>query len=210
MISLQGTPFCFESLKHRRPIRHLFFCWAPPLLMPSLGRHSYSAQWEIDSGHDVLLLLRNIYVTISQLLYLLRTSPSFLSPTLKVYDDVLRSVVGMIANTRLDDNAWNQASLPVKAGGLGIRSTVQLAPLAFLSSAAASADLVRHILPSCFGPQDLLHVDSTLASWSLDHVHPPPVVRLPIARRFGMLPKYLRWPILCWRMLLMHLTLWLT
>ena len=168
----------------------------------SLGRHSYSAQWEIYrlqhvSAHDALLLLRNSFA-IPQLLYLLRTSPSFLSPSLKVYDDVLGSIVGTIANTGLDDNAWNQASLPVKAGGLGIRSAVQLAPSAFLSSAAASTDLVRHILPPRFGPQDLLHVDSALASWSLRTILHR-WLRLPIARRSGMPPKYLRWPILCWR-----------
>ncbi len=80
-----------------------------------------------------------------------------------------------IANTRLDDNAWNQASLPVKAGGLGIRSVVQLAPLAFNCSAAASSDLVHHILPPRFGSQELLRVDSALTSWSLDQDHPPPV-----------------------------------
>ena len=40
----------------RRSIRNLLFCWAPPLvirgllLMLFLGRHSYSAQWEIDSN----------------------------------------------------------------------------------------------------------------------------------------------------------------
>ena len=83
--------------------------------------------------------------------------------------------MGTIVNTPLDDNAWNQASLPVKVGRLGIRSAVQLAPSAVLSSAAASADLVRHILPPCFGPQDLLHIDFALASWSRDQDHPPPV-----------------------------------
>ena len=126
------------------------------------------------SAHDALLLLRYSFA-IPKLLYLLRSSPSFLSPNLKDYDDVLRSIVGTIANTHLDDNAWKQASLPVKAGGLGIRSAVQLAPSAFLSSAAASSDLVRHILPPRFGPQELLHIDSALASWSLDQDHPPPV-----------------------------------
>ena len=126
------------------------------------------------SAHDALLLLRNSFA-LPQLLYLLRTSPSFISPSLKLYDDVLRSIVGTIANTHLDDNAWSQASLPVKAGGLGIRSAVQLAPSAFLSSAAASTNLVRHILPPRFGSQDLLHVDSALASWSLDQDNPPPV-----------------------------------
>ena len=56
------------------------------------------------------LLLRNSFA-IPKLLYLLRSSPSFLSPNLKDYDDVQRSVVGTIANTCLDDNAWQQRSL---------------------------------------------------------------------------------------------------
>ena len=136
--------------------------------MLSLGRQllrTMGDRLQHISAHDALLLLRNSFA-IPQLLYLLRTSPSFLSPSLKVYDDVLRSIMGTIANTCLEDNAWNQASLPVKADGLGIRSAVQLAPSAFLSSAAASADLVRHILPPRFGPQDLLHINSALASWS--------------------------------------------
>ena len=126
------------------------------------------------SAHDALLLLRNSFA-IPKLLYLLRSSPSFLSPKVKDYDDVLRSIVGSVANTRLGDNAWSQASLPVKAGGLGIRSAVQLAPSAFLSSAAASSDLVHLILPPRFGSQEVLHVGSALTSWSLDQDHPPPV-----------------------------------
>ena len=109
------------------------------------------------SAHDALLLLRNS-LAIPKLLYLLRSSPCFLSPNLRDYDDVLRSIVGSVANTCLDDNAWSQASLPVKAGGLGIRSAVQLAPSAFLSSAAVSLDLVHHILPPRFGSQEVLHV----------------------------------------------------
>ena len=63
----------------------------------------------------------------------------------------------------------------MKAGGLGIRSAVQLAPSAFLSSAAASSDLVHFILPPRFGSQEVLHVGSALTSWSLDQDHPPPV-----------------------------------
>ena len=126
------------------------------------------------SAHDALLLLRNS-LAIPKLLYLLRSSPCFLTPNLKDYDDVLRSIVGSVANTCLDDNAWSQASVPVKVGGLGIRSAVQLAPSTFLSSAAASLDLVHHILPPWFGSQEVPHVDSALTSWSLDQDHPPPV-----------------------------------
>ena len=43
--------------------------------------------------------------------------------------------------------AWVQATLPVKSGGLGIQSVVQLAPSAFLASAAACSSLVQLILP---------------------------------------------------------------
>ena len=38
------------------------------------------------------------------------------------------------------------ATLPVSAGGIGIRSTVQLAPSAYLASATGSAKLV-HLSP---------------------------------------------------------------
>ena len=125
------------------------------------------------SAHDALLLLRNSFA-IPKFLYLLRSSPSFLSPNLKIYDNILRSTIEIITNTRLCDDAWTQATLPVKAGGLGIRSAVQLAPSAFLSSAAASSDLVHHILPSRLASQEMLHFDEALLSWSIDHGYPPP------------------------------------
>ena len=38
-----------------------------------------------------------------------------------------------ILSTFLDDRAWLQASLPVKSGGLGIRSAVHLAPISIFS-----------------------------------------------------------------------------
>lgn len=46
------------------------------------------------------------------------------------------------------DPAWSQATLPVKIGGLGIRSTVQLVSSAFLASAVASSNLIQHIWPT--------------------------------------------------------------
>ena len=125
------------------------------------------------SAHDAMLLLRNSFA-IPNMLYLLRTSPSFLSSKLKDYDDTLRSIVSAITNTNLDDNAWMQATLPVKSGGLGIRSAIHLAPSAFLSSASASNDLVHQILPPRFVVKEILHVDAALTSWSRGHDHPPP------------------------------------
>ena len=124
------------------------------------------------SVHDSLLLLCNSFA-ISKLLYLLRTSPSFLSERLLDYDVELRSIVCVITNTDLDDDAWLQASLPVKHGGLGIRSAAHITPSAFLSSASASSDLVHFILPRCFESKGMLHADTALTSWSLNLDHPP-------------------------------------
>ena len=100
-------------------------------------------------AHDALLLLRHS-LAIPKLLFTLRTAPSFLSPSLSLYDDKLRSIVSSITNSHLtsEDHAWTQATLPVKYGGLGIRSAVQLAPSAFLASAAGSSDLAHQLLPS--------------------------------------------------------------
>ena len=100
-------------------------------------------------SHDAILLLRHSFA-IPKLLYNLRTSPCFLSPKLQEYDNLLRSIVSSIVNIRFgeDDPAWTQATLPsVKSGGLGIRSAVQLAPSAYMASAAACSELVSIVLP---------------------------------------------------------------
>ena len=121
-----------------------------------------------------LLLLRHSFA-IPKLLYTLRTSPCFLSPNLALYDDRLRSTVGAITNINFEPNtpAWTQASLPVKYGGLGFRSAVQLAPSAFMASAAASSDLARHILPSHLQSRPLPYTDEAVALWSQGHVQTP-------------------------------------
>ena len=70
---------------------------------------------------DALLLLRHSFA-IPKVLYTLRTAPCFLSPDLETFDETLRTSLTSIVNVRLDDvSAWLQASLPVRAGGIGIR-----------------------------------------------------------------------------------------
>src|SRR5215469_10085395 len=61
-------------------------------------------------------------------------------------DSILRSCVTRIRNTDLSDDQWAQACLPIKAGGLGIRCAVQLAPSAYLAAFCATADLLSRIL----------------------------------------------------------------
>ena len=47
----------------------------------------------------------------------------------------------------VNDPAWFQASLPVKFGGLSIRSAVTLAPSTFLASTSGAYDFITQILP---------------------------------------------------------------
>ena len=124
-------------------------------------------------SHDALVLLRNSFA-IPKLLHLLRSSPSFLSSRLKDCDLTLRSAISTITNSHLDDDAWTQASLPVKAGGLGIRSAVHLAPSAFLSSTSACNKLVHHILPPRFNSKGVPQAEAALTLWSQGHDSPPP------------------------------------
>ena len=125
--------------------------------------------------HDAFLLLRHS-IAITRLLYTLRTSPCFLSPELSEYDSLLRSITSSLVNIHFQDNdpAWLQASLPVNHGGLGIRSAGQLAPSAFLASAAASSTLVHLILPSRLHTIPYTIKDEALLHWAQGHEQPPP------------------------------------
>ena len=78
-------------------------------------------------------------------------------------------------NIHLDsESSWLQASLPVKAGGIGIRRATQLAPSAFLASAAGCSSIVRQILPLHFIESADACTKAALAVWGEDHSHPPP------------------------------------
>ena len=126
-------------------------------------------------AQDAIILLRHSFA-IPKLLYSLRTSPCFSSPALASYDDELRSILSSLTNTCLDESssAWTQATLLVSYGGLGIRSAVQLAPSAFLASAAGSSDLIHQILPSHLRDSPIPNYDDALTSWAQGHDQPPP------------------------------------
>ena len=67
-----------------------------------------------------------------------------------------------------------QAALPVKFGGLGVRRAAQVAPSAYLSSTAATTDLVTAILPASHHSIPIPSADIALVKWSQDHNTSPP------------------------------------
>ena len=81
-------------------------------------------------------------------------------------------------NISTNCSAWSQASLPIRKGGLGFRSAVQLAPSCYLSSATAFADLVDLLLiHSCTHTstvsQSLVQEAKSLWSHGLPPIDPP-------------------------------------
>ena len=84
------------------------------------------------SAHDAILLLKHSFA-LPKLLYNLRTAPCFLSPALQEYNGLLKSILSGITNIHFEEDSptWLQATLPVKMGGIGIQSAVQLAACTF-------------------------------------------------------------------------------
>jgi hypothetical protein len=116
-------------------------------------------------SHDALVLLKNS-LSLPKMMYLLRTADCSENPLLTTFDNILRSGLSDILNVDLNDIQWLQASLPVRHGGLGIRSAQMLAPSAFLASAASTHDLQQSILPDPVSPLDDESIPDVENKWS--------------------------------------------
>ena len=97
-------------------------------------------------AHDALVLLRNS-LSMPHLLYTLRTSDCHDHPLLTRFDTILREGLSLILNVDFDDTQWLQATLPVRNGGIGLRTASMLATSAFLASVASTEALQQAILP---------------------------------------------------------------
>jgi len=86
---------------------------------------------------------------------------------MKHFDELFKSTLSAMCNMHLDDTQWSQACLPVKYGGLGIRSVTALAPVAFLSSASATRSLQDNILTQWKHPIPDANYQKVLESWLL-------------------------------------------
>jgi len=62
-----------------------------------------------------------------------------------------------LTNVDLANSSWVQATLPVRWGGLAVRSAVDLGPSAYL----ASSCLVRNLVVSILGPPALKSFDNS-------------------------------------------------
>jgi len=136
------------------------------------------------SAHEAIFILRNS-LSVPRLQYILRCAPCFGSPLTARFDDLVLQALSSCANIELDSSARVQAQLPVRWGGLGLRSATQLAPSAFLSSLAAAETLMRAMLPApLLTTPDPFH-DAALSSWRALGGGTPPAVETAGSREAG-------------------------
>ena len=123
--------------------------------------------------HDAFYLIRNCF-SLPKLLYTLRSAPCFASTELVHYDTLIRQTLQQILNIQFGDETWQQSTLPVSLGGLGVRSATDLALPTFLASVTASADFISQLLPSRLRHVTDPAVISAQNAWtSLSHVPCP-------------------------------------
>ena len=119
------------------------------------------------STHDALLLLRACF-SAPKIMQIFRSSSRLDHTRLLQFDLSLRRGLSVISNTDLTDIQWAQASLLVRAGGVGVRRVATLASSAFLTAAASTRDLQSQLLLNCHPAPDH-HVDSATMLWTTSH-----------------------------------------
>jgi len=101
---------------------------------------------DLDDPQVELHLLRSC-LGLCKVVSLLRTTPpGSIDHQLQRFDDGLRSSFSKIMRTSVSEKAWQQAALPVRVGGLGLRSAVRSHAAAFLGSCNLSRDLITFLL----------------------------------------------------------------
>ena len=97
-------------------------------------------------NHQAFVLLKNCF-SLPKLQYILRASPAYrLVDELKSFDGVLIEALSTISNVQYENESLDQAVLPVRLGGLGIRLSNDIALPAFISSLHSVHSLVDAIL----------------------------------------------------------------
>ena len=126
--------------------------------------------------HNSFYLLRTIYSQFNMQYILSCTPGAFANDLLQEFDEVQCSILSNIMNTPIEcsDPAWIQATLPVKYGGLGVKSAVTLAPCAFLASASACYDLIHQTLPDRLRGCSYPSFHESLFFWQQMRNSPPP------------------------------------
>ena len=112
----------------------------------------------LSSYCESVWVFRNWYI------HYVRTASCHDTPWLVEFDNAQKDGLSTILNVKLSDD---QASSPVKDGGLGIWSAASLATSAFLASSARTNNLQSRILPDAVSMIHEEVCETTLQAWSM-------------------------------------------
>uniref|UniRef100_A0A8D8RZN0 Reverse transcriptase domain-containing protein n=1 Tax=Cacopsylla melanoneura TaxID=428564 RepID=A0A8D8RZN0_9HEMI len=117
------------------------------------------------NSHVAYFLLKNCF-NIPKMTYVLRTSPMWKFPDyLNEIDREIKSTLESLLNLKLNDSQWDQTTLPIKYGGIGIRKASDICLPAFLSSANSVKPLMSDILNVNEAQLVIGHLNSALSTW---------------------------------------------
>lgn len=95
-----------------------------------------------------LTLLRACYGLPKFSFCIRTTSPENSLAACNEFDHHQRNTLSSLLGSPIDDPTWEQASLPISLGGIGLRSATNNAPIAYASSLRLTVTLSRLLLPS--------------------------------------------------------------
>lgn len=117
--------------------------------------------------HVAFVILR-FCLFVPKFTYYLRCSQLWKYPQLtQQLDSIMRDTLVNIFNIPLDDRAWDQATLPIRLGGLGIRKISCISLPAFLSSVHGTKDLIHNILGKCSQNFEITGFNEAIGSWKI-------------------------------------------
>jgi len=129
---------------------------------------SITENLELIELHEAFFILKNC-LSIPKLTYLLRSAPCFkCKEELEAFDTAIRINTEKICNVTFGKDA----SLPIRHGGLGLRSAADLSLPCFLSSSFACQGLIYRLLPSLTLPHgEAINATDAWSSHFMIHPH---------------------------------------
>ncbi|XP_073960116.1 uncharacterized protein [Choristoneura fumiferana] len=113
------------------------------------------------------LVITRYCLFVPKFMYFLRCCPFWQHESkLKPLDELIRKTLSEILNCSFDERSWTQATLPIRFGGLGVRSISSVALPAFLSSGYSTRDLFGKIINPSLGDVEVTHLAEARAAWS--------------------------------------------
>lgn len=116
--------------------------------------------------HDAYFILKNC-LSIPKLLYGLRSAPLFKLDAIHKFDITMRSFLQSLLNIKVSDDTWKQITMPVKLGGLGIRSVGDMA----ISAYGSSSHKCKPLVELCSVNSDNSGTDISYIAEAEDHWH---------------------------------------